>query len=136
MDVNTLAPAETMQVHEMLNFKTVCMLTSKLMEGVVFDQELKALLNAKNGVRNCAIALTEASSPMVRSVLITQLNRAIDLHTEITDMMIEKRWIHPLNLEKQFQMDAESSNMAVKIGKMDLFPGDTSRLGTFATPEK
>lgn len=94
------------------------------------------LLNAKNGVRNCAIALTEASSPMVRSVLITQLNRAIDLHTEITNMMIEKRWLHPLNLEKQFQMDAESSNMAVKIGKMDLFPGDTSRLGTFATPEK
>lgn len=39
-----LAPNETMQVHEMLNFKTVCMTTSKLMEGVVFDQDLKALL--------------------------------------------------------------------------------------------
>lgn len=39
-----LAPNETMQVHEMLNFKTVCMSTSKMMEGVVFDQELKGLL--------------------------------------------------------------------------------------------
>jgi similar to spore coat protein len=44
MGQENLAPHETMQVHEMLNFKTVCMTTSKLMEGVVFDQELKALL--------------------------------------------------------------------------------------------
>jgi similar to spore coat protein len=40
----TLALHETMEVHEMLNFKTICMTTSKMMEGVVFDQELKALL--------------------------------------------------------------------------------------------
>jgi similar to spore coat protein len=39
-----LALHETMEVHEMLNFKTICMTTSKMMEGVVFDQELKALL--------------------------------------------------------------------------------------------
>lgn len=44
MGQEILAPQETMQVHEMLNFKTVAMTTSKLMEGVVFDQELKALL--------------------------------------------------------------------------------------------
>lgn len=35
---------EAMEVHEMLNFKTVCMTKSKLMQGLVFDQELKALL--------------------------------------------------------------------------------------------
>ncbi|WMJ89069.1 spore coat protein [Anaerocolumna sp. MB42-C2] len=39
-----LAPNETMQIHEILNLKTVCMSTSKMMEGVVFDQDLKALL--------------------------------------------------------------------------------------------
>lgn len=39
-----LAPNEFMQAHEILNFKTVSMTTSKLMEGVVFDQDLKALL--------------------------------------------------------------------------------------------
>ncbi|MDP4143639.1 MAG: spore coat protein [Bacillota bacterium] len=44
MEQKNLAPNETMQVHEMLNFKTVCMASSKMMEGVVFDQELKALL--------------------------------------------------------------------------------------------
>jgi similar to spore coat protein len=50
-----LAPAETMQVHEMLNFKTVCMTTSKMMEGVVFDQELKALL--EKDVRQSIVAI-------------------------------------------------------------------------------
>ncbi len=44
MKQERLAPNETMQIHEMLNFKTICMTTSKMMEGVVFDQDLKALL--------------------------------------------------------------------------------------------
>ncbi|WP_420839221.1 spore coat protein [Clostridium yunnanense] len=44
LEQQTFAPAETMQLHELLNFKTICMTTSKMMEGVVFDQELKALL--------------------------------------------------------------------------------------------
>lgn len=44
MEQQYLAPNEIMQIHEMLNFKTVCMTTSKMMEGVVFDQDLKTLL--------------------------------------------------------------------------------------------
>lgn len=44
MDKQCLALHETMQVHEMLNFKTICMATSKMMQGIVFDQELKALM--------------------------------------------------------------------------------------------
>jgi similar to spore coat protein len=44
MDRICLALNETMQIHELLNLKTVCMTTSKLMEGVVFDQDLKKLL--------------------------------------------------------------------------------------------
>ncbi|MCB8814339.1 spore coat protein [Desulfosporosinus shakirovi] len=35
---------ETMELHELLNFKTICMTTSKMIQGVVFDQELKTLL--------------------------------------------------------------------------------------------
>lgn len=35
---------ETMELHELLNLKTICMTTSKMIQGVVFDQELKALL--------------------------------------------------------------------------------------------
>ncbi|MDD7796075.1 spore coat protein [Clostridium sp. 'White wine YQ'] len=57
MEVLKLAPNETMQVHEMLNFKTVCMTTSKLMEGVVFDQDLKKLL--EKDVRQSMTAITD-----------------------------------------------------------------------------
>ena len=44
MEDRNLALNETMQIHELLNFKTIFMTTSKLMEGVVFDQDLKKLL--------------------------------------------------------------------------------------------
>lgn len=44
MEQVCLAPSEMMQLHEMLNLKTIIMTSSKMMEGVVFDQELKALL--------------------------------------------------------------------------------------------
>jgi spore coat protein CotF len=94
------------------------------------------LLNTKNSVRNCAIALTEAASPEVRTVLRNELNSALRMHEAIYTMMINKGWFHPMNLDKQFQMDLESSTTASQIAAMNLFPGDTSRLGTFATPGK
>ncbi|MDF2513676.1 MAG: hypothetical protein K0S04_3542 [Herbinix sp.] len=49
-----LSPNELMQIHEMLNLKTVCAATSKMMEGVVFDQDLKALLekDAKQSIQD------------------------------------------------------------------------------------
>lgn len=94
------------------------------------------MLNAKNAVRSCAIALTEASTPEVRSALQKQLEDGIDLHAEITEMMINKGWFHPVNLDKQFQMDQESAQAVVQIAGMDLFPGDTSRKGTFANLDK
>ncbi|KZE80199.1 spore coat protein [Paenibacillus elgii] len=40
----TLAPHEMMEIHEMLNFKTICLAKSKMVQGLVFDQELKALM--------------------------------------------------------------------------------------------
>ncbi|WP_425326064.1 spore coat protein [Neobacillus mesonae] len=33
-----------METHELINFKTVCLLKSKLMQGICFDNELKALM--------------------------------------------------------------------------------------------
>ncbi len=35
---------ETMEIHELLNLKTGCLMKSKLVQGLVFDQELKALM--------------------------------------------------------------------------------------------
>lgn len=97
---------------------------------------LNFLLSAKTGVRNCAIALTEAVTPEVRNVLKQQLDSAIDMHEKIYKLMINKKWFHPYNLNEQFKMDMESSNTVVQIAGYNLFPCDTSRLGMFATPEK
>lgn len=94
------------------------------------------LLNTKNSVRSYAIALTEAASPEVRTVLSNELHTAIRMHEAISAMMINKGWFHPVNLDKQFQMDMEAAQTTVQIVSMDLFPGDTSRAGIFATLNK
>lgn len=39
-----LAYHESVDTHEILNFKTICLLKSKMMQGLVFDQELRALM--------------------------------------------------------------------------------------------
>ncbi|GAA4702580.1 spore coat protein [Brevibacillus fulvus] len=44
MTMQRFALHETMETHELLNLKTVNLLKSKLMQGVVFDQDLKQLL--------------------------------------------------------------------------------------------
>lgn len=44
MKPHPLAPHESLELHEALNFKTLCLAKSKLMQGIVFDQELKALM--------------------------------------------------------------------------------------------
>jgi similar to spore coat protein len=44
MNQPTLAPHETMEIHELLNFKSICLAKSKMMQGLVFDRDLKALM--------------------------------------------------------------------------------------------
>ncbi|MCA1040100.1 spore gernimation protein GerQ [Bacillus infantis] len=44
MDMKHLAPHESMDLHEIVNFKTLCVAKSKLMQGLVFDEDLKALM--------------------------------------------------------------------------------------------
>lgn len=44
MEKEILGYHETMETHEVLNLKTVCLLKSKLMQGLCFDNDLKALM--------------------------------------------------------------------------------------------
>jgi similar to spore coat protein len=44
MDQEKLALHETLETHELINFKTVCLLRSKLMQGICFNNELKQLM--------------------------------------------------------------------------------------------
>jgi similar to spore coat protein len=44
MEQQNLGPHETMEIHELLNFKTICLAKSKMMQGLVFDKDLKSLM--------------------------------------------------------------------------------------------
>ncbi len=44
MNQEKLALHETMETHEILNLKTIWLLRSKLMQGICFDNDLKALM--------------------------------------------------------------------------------------------
>lgn len=51
---------EMIELHEVLNFKTICLVKSKLMEGLVFNQDLKALL--EKDVQQSMAAVSELQS--------------------------------------------------------------------------
>lgn len=57
MENHVLGYHETMDTHEMINFKTVCLMKSKLMQGVCFDNDLKALM--QKDVQQSVVALQE-----------------------------------------------------------------------------
>jgi len=44
MENQKLANHESLDLHEIINFKTLCLAKSKLMQGLVFDQDLRALM--------------------------------------------------------------------------------------------
>lgn len=60
MENKSLAYHEMMELHEMLNFKTVCVIKSKMMSGVVFEQKLKALM--EKDVEQSMMAINELRS--------------------------------------------------------------------------
>lgn len=97
---------------------------------------LDFLITAKMGVQNLAMALTEVTSPEVRAALLQQLESAIALQGEIAELMMVKEWFHPYDLSHQAKIDINATNTALEIASLELFPGNTSRLGTFATPFK
>lgn len=95
---------------------------------------LEFMISAKMGARNLAFAITETTSPRVRDLLRLQLAESLALHREIGELMMNKGWFKPYHLDEQFDLDVKSSDTMVKIANLDLFPADTSRWGTFATP--
>lgn len=95
---------------------------------------LSFLINVKSGIRNCAIALNEIADTEARAQIRNILDAQIDLHSEVSNLMMSKGWFHPYQVDEQLKLDKISSKTALQIANLDLFPGNTSRLGTFATP--
>lgn len=57
MDQSTLAYHESLDLHEAINLKTICLAHSKLMQGLVFDHDLKDLM--EKDVKQSIKALAE-----------------------------------------------------------------------------
>ncbi|KKI90121.1 spore gernimation protein GerQ [Bacillus sp. SA1-12] len=97
---------------------------------------LEFLLSVKTGIHTYAMAITETASPELRKTLYRQMEQSIDLHAELSDLMLNKGWLYPNDVGKQVELDLKSADNAVIIAGMNLFPNDTDRLGMFATPNQ
>lgn len=97
---------------------------------------LDFLLGIKTGIKNYAFAITETINPELRKVLHKQMEQAIDMHAEVSELMMNKGWLYPHDVGKQIELDLKSAEVALGIAEMTLFPNDTDRLGMFATPNK
>ncbi|GEN45464.1 spore coat protein [Alkalibacillus haloalkaliphilus] len=97
---------------------------------------LDLLITTKEAVRNYSIALTEATSPEVRTTIRNQMEAAIDFQEEVTNLMMEKQWFHPYDLSKQQLIDLQAAQTAVDIAGLNLFPDNHNRKGLFPTPPK
>jgi similar to spore coat protein len=75
------------------------------------------LISAKAGVRNYAVAITEAGTPELKAVLREQLNTAIATHEKITNYMISRGFYHPHDLSEQLHVDLTVSDTALKLAE-------------------
>lgn len=73
------------------------------------------LMNAKSGVRNYAMAVTECATPEVRDILMKQLGEAIDSHEKIADYMVQRGLYHPYHIQEQVQLDLNNIQTATNI---------------------
>lgn len=93
---------------------------------------LEFLMSIKTGIRNAAAAITESRTPAVRAAFRKQLAEGLSLHEEVSNFMMQKGWLHPYSIDDQYRLDMKSADMALMIGKLNLFPGNTSRMGMMA----
>ncbi|ANS74480.1 spore gernimation protein GerQ [Paenibacillus yonginensis] len=73
------------------------------------------LNNAKSGVRNYAMAITECTSPDIKAVLTKQLEEAIQTHEHIVHFLVDKGYYRPFNVEEQRQLDLQNIQTAQGI---------------------
>lgn len=97
---------------------------------------LDLLITVKEAIRNYSIALTEAASPEVRTTIRNQMEAAIDYQTEVLELMLEKKWIHPYDVSEQQMLDLKAAQTAIDIAGLKLFPDNNNRKGLFPTPPK
>ncbi|WP_446786514.1 spore coat protein [Macellibacteroides fermentans] len=73
------------------------------------------LIYAKCGVQNYAVAITEITSPHVRTVLRGQLNDAIASHESISNFMMKKGYYNAYDMKEQYQIDMNTTDTALNL---------------------
>jgi len=71
------------------------------------------LIAAKSGVRNYAMAATEAGTPEIKATLTKHLDESINMHERISMYMLERGWYHPWNVNEQLQLDLQNIQIAL-----------------------
>jgi similar to spore coat protein len=72
------------------------------------------LLNsAKSGVRNYAMAVTEAVTPEIKVTLTKHLEEAIDFHEQLMNYMMQKGLYHPWDVKEQIRTDLQNIRTAL-----------------------
>ncbi len=75
------------------------------------------LITAKAGVKNYAVAISEAATPEVREVLKRHLSTAIKNHEAITQFMMRKGYYHVHNLDEQLIVDNKAAETVIGLKK-------------------
>ncbi|MEE6449971.1 spore coat protein [Gottfriedia acidiceleris] len=73
------------------------------------------LISAKSGVRNYAMAVTEAGTPEIKEMLIRHLEEALNMHEQLSTYMAEKGWYHAWDTNEQINLDLNNIDIALNL---------------------
>ncbi|MET3195676.1 spore coat protein [Bacillus sp. OAE603] len=73
------------------------------------------LISAKSGVRNYAMAVTEAGTPEIKEILTRHLEEALNMHEQLSTYMAEKGWYHAWDTNEQISLDLNNINTALNL---------------------
>lgn len=73
------------------------------------------LIAAKSGVRNYAMAVTEAGTPEIKEMLTRHLEEAIEIHERVSAYMVEKEWYHAWNTNEQIHLNLTNMKTALDL---------------------
>lgn len=90
----------------------------KMTDQVIATDFLVAL---KSGIKDYAVAITETTSPQLRTTFISQLNDMITTHEAISDYMMNKGFYHAYHMQEQYQEDLKVTDTA--LGLKEFFLG-------------
>ncbi|QOR67436.1 spore coat protein [Cytobacillus suaedae] len=84
---------------------------------VLTDQvvAMDLLISAKSGVRNYAMAVTEAGTPEIKKILTRHLEEALDMHEQILSYMMDKGWYHAWDTDEQINLNLKNIDIALKL---------------------